>query len=94
MMRKLILAIALVMAAPIAALAEGAPVNNAVPPCDDAKVTEKPPCSIDSESIKKPAQMPNEKGGVIVPPEVPAEGLPHQDREVLKNKAPPAPKKH
>ncbi len=54
------------------------PVNNAVPPCDDAAQSKKPGCHIDSDSVNQPPKMPHERG-VIVPPEVPAEGLPNQE---------------
>jgi hypothetical protein len=54
------------------------PVNNVVPPCDDALNSKKPSCNIDSDSVNVPPKMPNEKG-VIVPPEVPAEGLPNRE---------------
>lgn len=55
------------------------PVNNAVPPCDEAARSSKPSCNIDSNSVNQPPQMPHERG-VIVPPEVPAEGLPNQQQ--------------
>lgn len=54
------------------------PVNNAVPPCDDSAQSKKPGCRIDSDSVNQPPKMPHERG-VIVPPEVPAEGLPNQE---------------
>jgi hypothetical protein len=55
------------------------PVNNAVPPCDDAVGSKKPSCNLDSDSVNQPPQMPHERG-VVVPPEVPAEGLPNQQQ--------------
>lgn len=55
------------------------PVNNAVPPCDETAHSEKPSCNMDSDSVNQPPQMPHERG-VIVPPEVPAEGLPNQQQ--------------
>lgn len=55
------------------------PVDNTVPPCDHAGTSKKPACNMDSESVKMPPKMPHERG-VIVPPEVPAEGLPNQDK--------------
>ena len=58
------------------------PVNNAVPPCDEAARSTKPSCNIDSNSVNQPPQMPHERG-VIVPPEVPAEGLPNQQQRTL-----------
>lgn len=53
------------------------PVDNTVPPCDDAVASKKPSCHMDSDSVNQPPKMPHEHG-VIVPPEVPAEGLPNQ----------------
>ena len=55
------------------------PVNNAVPPCDDAAASQKPSCHIDSDSVNNPPATPDERG-VIVPPEIPAEGLPNRDK--------------
>ena len=55
------------------------PVNNAVPPCDESVNSRKPSCNMDSDSVNQPPQMPHERG-VIVPPEVPAEGLPNQEQ--------------
>jgi hypothetical protein len=55
------------------------PVNNAVPPCDESTHSKKPSCNMDSDSVNQPPKMPHERG-VIVPPEVPAEGLPNQDQ--------------
>ncbi len=54
------------------------PVNNTVPPCDESATSPKPSCRSDSDSIKTPPQPANEKG-VIVPPEIPAEGLPNRE---------------
>lgn len=58
-----------------------APVNNVVPPCDRSAKTSKPDCNTDADSLKQPPAMPGERDSVIVPPEVPAEGLPHQQNE-------------
>ncbi len=68
------------------------PVNNAVPPCDEAARSTKPSCNIDSNSVNQPPQMPHERG-VIVPPEVPAEGLPNQQQRQQQRTLPgdPAP---
>lgn len=55
------------------------PVDNTVPPCEDAAISNKPSCNNDSDSVNVPPKMPHERG-VIVPPEVPAEGLPNQDK--------------
>lgn len=50
----------------------------AVPPCDDTASTGKPPCTIDSDSLNQPPRTPQERG-VIVPPDIPAEGLPGRE---------------
>ncbi|HSI29404.1 MAG: hypothetical protein ACAH05_06815 [Methylophilus sp.] len=55
------------------------PVNNAVPPCDNSPNSKKPSCDMDSDSVNVPPKMPHERG-VIVPPEVPAEGLPNREK--------------
>lgn len=55
------------------------PADNTVPPCDNAPDAQKPPCSMDSESVNAPPEMPHGHG-VIVPPEVPAEGYPNQEK--------------
>lgn len=65
------------------AAADPAPIDNVLPPCDSSSKTVKPDCKIDSDSIKQPPAMPGERDSVIVPPEVPAEGLPHQENEKL-----------
>lgn len=48
-------------------------------PCDNTENSGKPHCNTDTESITVPAAMPNERDSVIVPPDIPAEGMPHQD---------------
>jgi len=79
-MRKMIMAILLFMA-PVSAMAEPERIKDdpVESPCDNLASTEKPPCDADSESVTVPAPMPTEKDSVIVPPDIPAEGLPHQD---------------
>ncbi|WP_025870928.1 hypothetical protein [Methylobacillus glycogenes] len=62
---------------------KSAPVNNVVPPCDSSAKTSKPDCNTDADSLKQPPAMPGERDSVIVPPEVPAEGLPHQQNEKM-----------
>ncbi|MPS49074.1 hypothetical protein [Methylobacillus sp.] len=57
--------------------ADPVPIDNTKPPCDRNPATGKPNCEVDSESIKAPPTMPRERDSVIVPPEVPAEGLPN-----------------
>jgi hypothetical protein len=63
------------------------PVNNTVSPCEDAAISNKPSCNIDSDSVNVPPKMPHERG-VIVPPEVPAEGLPNQNQQRQNNQQP------
>lgn len=78
-MRKLII-LMLVMGFTVGtAWADKPPVNNAVPPCDNSPNSKKPPCNMDSDSVNVPPKMPHERG-VIVPPEVPAEGLPNREK--------------
>lgn len=83
-MRKLLLTAVLVFGFSVDGLADPVPLDNTVPPCDSNSNTGKPPCNADSGSVKVPTPLPNEKGGVIVPPEIPAGGLPSQ-----KNKTDP-----
>jgi hypothetical protein len=89
-MRKLIVMILVMM--PMIGTAWGAdkpakkpltkpPVNNAVPPCDNSPNSKKPSCDMDSDSVNVPPKMPHERG-VIVPPEVPAEGLPNREKDI------------
>ncbi|HYD33126.1 MAG TPA: hypothetical protein VEA39_01040 [Methylophilaceae bacterium] len=80
-MRKLMLALIALIIAPASVLAEPQRIKDdpVESPCDNSGKTDKPPCKTDSESIKVPAPMPTEKDSVIVPPDIPAEGLPHQD---------------
>jgi len=80
-MRKLMLALIALIIAPASVLAEPQRIKDdpVESPCDNSEKTDKPPCNTDSESIKVPAPMPTEKDSVIVPPDIPAEGLPHQD---------------
>lgn len=63
---------------PMLAWADPAPINNAVLPCDNSEHSGKPPCRSDSDSITVPAPTRDERKGVIVPPEIPAEGLPNR----------------
>lgn len=70
------------------------PVNNAVPPCDESAASRKPSCNMDRGSVNAPPEMPHD-GGVIVPPEIPAEGLPnrelpHREKQQLEPVSPPA----
>lgn len=69
------------------------PVNNAVPPCDDSPNSKKPSCNIDSDSVNVPPIMPHERG-VIVPPEVPAEGLPNREKQAPRAPAQELPDSH
>lgn len=94
-MRKLILALIALIIAPVSVLAEPQrlkddPVES---PCDNLENTEKPPCDTDSDSIKTPAPMPTERDSVIVPPDIPAEGLPHQDGQSSPDTSPGKPQR-
>lgn len=76
-MRKLMMMIFLAgMSWSASLLAEPAPVDNAVPPCDSVQGTHKPPCNADADSLKVPAPLPNEDESVVRPPAPPANGLP------------------
>lgn len=57
------------------------PVNNTVPPCDNSPNSKKPSCDMDSDSVNVPPKMPQERG-VIVPPDIPAEGLPNREKQI------------
>lgn len=57
------------------------PVNNTVPPCDNSPNSKKPSCDMDSDSVNVPPKMPHERG-VIVPPDIPAEGLPNREKQI------------
>ena len=81
-MRKLMLVLTALIIAPSTVMAEPQRIEDDATeqPCDNLETTDKPPCDTDSESIKVPAPMPTEKDSVIVPPDIPAEGLPNQDK--------------
>ena len=64
------------------------------PPCDNLETTDKPPCDTDSESIKVPTPMPTEKDSVIVPPDIPADGFPNQDKEPSSDESQINPQNH
>lgn len=78
-MRRLILALMALLITPISVTAEPQRIEDdpAEQPCDNLETTDKPPCDTDLESIENPTAVPNDP--VIVPPDIPAEGLPNQD---------------
>ncbi|HYD33392.1 MAG TPA: hypothetical protein VEA39_02385 [Methylophilaceae bacterium] len=80
-MRRMMLILATLLIWPAITLAEPERIKDDATesPCDDSAKTAKPLCDTDSESIKVPSAMPTERDSVIVPPDIPAEGLPHQD---------------
>ena len=80
-MHKLMLALIALVIAPASITAEPQRLKDdpVEAPCDNLENTEKPPCDTDSESIETPPIMPTERDSIIVPPDIPAEGLPHQD---------------
>lgn len=82
-MRRLIPALIALIIAPAVVTAEPQRIEDDATesPCDDSETTDKPDCDTDAESITVPEPMPTEKDSVIVPPDIPAEGLPHQDKE-------------
>ena len=89
-MRKLMLVLTALIIAPATVTAEPQRIEDDAtePPCDNLETTDKPPCDTDSESIKVPTPMPTEKDSVIVPPDIPAEGLPNQDKNSTSDNAP------
>lgn len=91
-MQKLILSIAIIMMSS-SALAEPQAIDNTLPPCDNSAAGNKPPCSTDSDSIKIPPKTRDDNHGVIVPPEIPAQGLPdrsqdQQGRDIIEDSKP------
>ena len=86
-MRKLMFALIAWLIVPANTLAEPQRIKDdpIESPCDNSDKTDKPPCNTDSESIKVPAPMPTEKDSVIVPPDIPAEGLPNEDKDPSPN---------
>lgn len=92
-MRRLVLALTALIIAPAVVTAEPQRIEDdpAEQPCDNLELTDKPPCDTDSESIKAPTPLPNEKDSVIVPPDIPAEGLPNQDDKPASDESPAAP---
>ncbi len=69
--------LAIALASP-SAFAGPPPVDNTLPPCDSSVSGPKPPCTMDSESIRVPPKTPNEGERIIVPPEDPVKGLPER----------------
>lgn len=66
------------------------PVDNTVPPCDNTANRGKPDCQLDSDSVNHPPPTRDERG-IVVPPEVPAEGLPNQDQRRQQQRLPADP---
>lgn len=54
--------------------------DEVVPPCDNSSSSNKPPCDKDSGNVRLPRAMPHEDQSVIVPPDIPAEGLPNKPK--------------
>jgi hypothetical protein len=80
-MRSLTLAfIALLITLPNA-MAEPQRIEDPEPTCDNRADTELPPCDKNPVKSDRPARLPSEGDSVTVPPEIPAEGLPHQNKE-------------
>lgn len=92
-MRKFILVMMVVGPLMSNAWADKPPVNNVVPPCDNSPNSKKPSCNMDSDSVNVPPKMPHERG-VIVPPEVPAEGLPNREKQPVKDSVQDLPSSH
>ena len=80
-MRKMMMMVFLAGVSQSAGLwAEPAPVDNAVPPCDNVQGTQKPPCNADADSLKVPAPLPNEDESVVRPSQPSENGLPGSGR--------------
>lgn len=60
---------------------EAAPINNAVPPCDNSGTSGKPPCSIDSDAVIPAPKTPDATDGAIIFPEKPTKGLPNRTQK-------------
>jgi hypothetical protein len=80
-MRRWMLVLVPLILAPSIAMAEPQRIEDPEPSCDNLENTDKPPCKPDSEKPRTPGPTPAERDGVIVPPDIPAEGLPHQNKE-------------
>jgi len=84
-MRKLLFAVLMTLGAigfnANYALAEPAPIDNTVPPCDNSSVGNKPSCNIDSGSVKTAPQMPDATDGAIITPDAPVKGLPDRSQQ-------------
>ena len=95
-MRKLMLVLTALIIAPATVTAEPQRIEDDAtePPCDNLETTDKPPCDTDSESIKVPTPMPTEKDSVIVPPDIPADGFPNQDKEPSSDESQINPQNH
>lgn len=61
------------------ALAEPQRIEDPKPPCDNLQNTDKPPCDPAPTRKREAAPTPTQRDDVTVPPDIPAEGLPHQD---------------
>jgi len=62
-------------------LAEPVPIDNTVPPCDNSPAGNKPPCNIDSGSVKTAPKMPDATDGAIIIPDAPTKGLPDRSQQ-------------
>ncbi|HEU4708172.1 MAG TPA: hypothetical protein VFS17_02575 [Methylophilaceae bacterium] len=76
-MRKLILALLVLGLAPAIAQAEPQRMEDSKPACDSAKNSGKP-CEPYHRRVKPKEPVPADRDSVIVPPDIPAEGLPNQ----------------
>lgn len=84
----LLLFLTVTMASPV--WAAPPPVDNSVPPCSDAPNSTKPSCRMDSDSVNRPPSSTRDRD-IVVPPEVPAEGLPNRNRDPGLQPPPPPP---
>jgi len=89
-MRTWMLAIVMIVAPAIAA-AEPQRIEDTKTPCESGKASGKQPCDAKPKSSKPGVPTPAERGSVIVPPDIPAEGLPNQDKEPSGSDGSPGP---
>ena len=77
-MRKLMLLLVALSMVPVVASAEPQRIEDPEPECDNLENTEKPPCGTNRKTRQGTVPPQAEGDHVTVPPDIPAEGLPHQ----------------
>ena len=79
-MRKLMWLLVALITAPLFAIAEPQRIEDPEPECDNIESTAKPPCKTDGINREGPIPQQSEGDHTTVPPDIPAEGLPHQNQ--------------